>query len=95
MTPKDGDPTLYVLCNDLFLWACADMEELDILDLPGLCAALAESPENGELLWVCRKRRMRPQGAYYNYFSDQEVALLNACGPVRETGFGNPEAAPE
>lgn len=80
---KDG-VHLWVLCNDLFFWAHADGEDFDISDLPDFKKALEESPKNGDLLWCCRKRGMRPQNPYYKYFSDEEKALFDATGPERD-----------
>lgn len=91
--------TLLVNCNDLFFWGCADSEELTPDDIPDLERALADAKQAGDsayadLLWVARKRKMRPQGAYYQYFDTPALKeLFNACGPERETGFGNPERA--
>ena len=64
--------SMYVLCNDLFFWACADMEDFELSDLDDFNQSLKESPENGDLLWCCRKRKMRPQQPYYKYFSEEE-----------------------
>lgn len=75
---------LYVNCNDLFWWGCADAESIPLKELPDLLKALKESPKNGDLLWVARKRKMRPQTPYYKYFNDKEKKLFNACGEPRE-----------
>ena len=79
------EPELFINCNDLFFWACSDAEEFDfLLDLSDLKKALEESPEHGDILWVCRKRKMRPQKPYYKYFNKKEKKLFNACGPKRK-----------
>jgi hypothetical protein len=45
-------------------------------------------------LFVCRERKMRPQGAVYP--EDRRFwPLFDACGPEREVGLGNPHASPE
>lgn len=90
--------TMMVNCNDLFFWGCADCEEITPEDIDALEKAIADAKAvddggNGHLLWVARKRGMRPQGAYYKYFKEGMKALFNECGPERETGFGNPEKA--
>jgi len=74
----------WVLCNDLFYWACADGEDFELSDLSDFQKALKESPDHGDLLWCCRKRKMRPQTPYYQYFNDEEKTLFNACGPERD-----------
>ncbi len=79
---NDGDHQLWVNCNDLFFWACSDGEDISIEELPDLLRALEESPKNGDILWVCRKRHTRPQGAYYKYLKGEEH-LFDATGPER------------
>lgn len=86
----DDEISLYVNCNDLFFWGCADCEDFELKELPDLQRAIKESRNNGDILWVCRKRGMRPQGPYYKYFNEQEVELFNACGQ-KETRHKNKE----
>jgi hypothetical protein len=74
---------LLVNCNDLFYWACADSEPIKIEELQELIDCFKESIKHGDLLWVCRKRKMRPQAPYYDYFSEEEKVLFDACGPKR------------
>lgn len=81
---RDKGPELYINCNDLFYWAVAEGEDIDLSDMPDLDAALKDSPEHGQLLWVCRKRKMRPQKPYYKYFNKAEKKLFSACGPRRK-----------
>ncbi|BCO56151.1 hypothetical protein MINTM005_13950 [Mycobacterium intracellulare] len=75
------DLTVSVDVSDLFHWACADAEEIESeLDLWELGRAVADvlavSPRarasNGFVLWVCRKRNCRPQGAFYKYLTVNE-----------------------
>lgn len=83
----------YVNCNDLFVWACADGEDITEEDLPEFYLAIEDCGGNiktGSDLYCCRKRGMRPQGACYSYYDKKYWFLFNACGPERETGFGNP-----
>lgn len=70
-------------CNDLFWWACADGEDFELSDLPEFKKAFDESSKNGERLWCCRKRGMRPLKPYYKYFDESEKALFDAAGPER------------
>lgn len=76
--------SLWVSCSDLFYWACADGEDFEITDLEDLKQAYIDSPDNGDILWCCRKRGMRPQKPYYRYFNDKDAALFDACGPERD-----------
>ena len=92
---KEGEITIYmdVNCNDLFFWGCSDSEEVLPSEIPDLLKCLEEAPNgNGELLWVARKRGMRPQGAFYKLFDDKIKPLFDACGPKRKVEFGNPES---
>lgn len=75
--------SMYVNCNDLFYWASADAEDFSVEDLDDYQQALTESAKHGDLLWVCRKRKMRPQKPYYKYFNEEEAILFDACGPDR------------
>lgn len=82
-----------MICNDFFLWGGSDAEPLNEDHMPAVRQAIADcggSIDNGTLLWVARARQMRPQGAYYSYFPRETWPLFDACGPERETGFGNP-----
>lgn len=76
--------TFFVNCNDLWFWACADLEELRLGDLPALEQATQDAgPIYGTALWACRKRAMRPQQPFYERLSAEEASLFDACGPVR------------
>jgi hypothetical protein len=89
---KTGDGYIAcVNCNDLFYWACGDAESIQIDDVPLFKQSLEDSEFMGPLLYCARKRKMRPQGAYYESFFPEDVPLFNATGPKREVGFGNPK----
>jgi len=80
--------TLIVNCNDLFFWACTDCEELGPSSIGDLEQAVADAraagdESSGHLLWVCRRRGMRPQKPYYKYFDSDVAKLFDACGPER------------
>jgi hypothetical protein len=88
---------VYVVCNDLFCWASADLEEITQENLTELKKAyedaVAASPTFGEIygsdLFCARIRGERPQGAAYP--REKELyPLFNAVGPERKIGFGNP-----
>lgn len=91
---SDDQIEMSVNCNDLFFWGCSDCEELTINDLPDLQKAVDDSKnagsDCGELLWVARKRQMRPQGAYYAHVSPNLGKLFDACGEFRPAEIGNP-----
>lgn len=88
--------TLFANCNDLFFWGCADCEEINDENIhvlekayADLCA-IGDHGNRAHLLFVCRERGMRPQGAYYKYIDGAIRHLFDECGPERETGIGNP-----
>ena len=84
-----------IVVNDVFFWGCSDCEDVEVEDLPMLNQAMKDG---GYILWkylfVCRKRKMRPQGAWINgtLFNDNVLRqhFLDA-GPVREIDVGNPK----
>ena len=78
-------------CNDAFAWGCSDAEDLRPEDVPALKQAYADSKAyNGTLLFICRKRGMRPQGAMYAHLDRVDWPLFDMCGPPRESCHGNP-----
>lgn len=85
---RDNKVSLYVNCNDLFYWACADAEPFEMTDLPDLKQAIIDSPNHGVSLWCCRKRGMRPQSPCYKNFSDSDKKFFDAAGPERKDNGG-------
>jgi hypothetical protein len=88
----------YIMCNDVFFWGAADLEEITEEFLPVFDRAVEDCGgeiEFGALLYCARQRRMRPQGALYSFIPKDKWELFNACGPEREVGFGNPCAPGE
>lgn len=97
--------TFFVNCNDLFFWGSADTETITPGNIGELVRAYADAEAIDKCayasqLFCARVRKMRPQGACYPepIFADRRDepetlklwALYDACGPERETGFGNP-----
>jgi len=82
----DADETikLYVNCNDVFWWACADSEEIKPEEIKGLQECVELSKAYGTILWACRKRGMRPQSPWFEDLSKEELKLFKACGPKRD-----------
>lgn len=82
--------------NDLFFWGCADEEEVTPENFHILEESYNDLKALGEyeylytyVLFACRINKMRPQGAAYPT-SSNVFPLINACGPEREIGLGNP-----
>lgn len=87
---------------DVFVWGSADCEEVrreDVVDLErakvDLLAIEGSEPTCLAELYAARKRRERPQGAWYRGTETAVRALFDACGPLREVGLGNPSRHPD
>ena len=93
---EENLPTYYMVnMNDFFYWGCADGENVTEEYLPEIDKVIIEcngSIIDGVSLWVCRKRNMRPQGAFYSYIDKTSWPLFDLAGPEREVGLGNPYA---
>jgi hypothetical protein len=95
--PEFAPVTFFARCDDFFMWGGSDGEPITPDNIGDLEQAVADMRALGlpdwdkaHLLWIARKRGMRPQGAYYTYIEKEYWPLFDACGPERETGFGNP-----
>ena len=101
-TRNGGDLRAFVNCNDFFYWATADGEEIEPEDIDDLIALSKKyskhDPANpqgtsyqGELLWCCKKRNLRP---LYQVMDEWEAkypdlfAELCESTPPRERGAG-------
>lgn len=85
----DGSFCFYINCNDLFYWATADAEDVTPADLETLDQAYTDADTAGgeyfgAQLYAARRRQMRPQAPYFQYFNDNLVELFKAAGPPRE-----------
>lgn len=94
----EGEITFWVICNDAFWWACADGEDVTPDNIHLMVEAKEELGDEFEhaapLLFVCKVREMRPQGAVYDHIDKEVWHLFDACGPKREVGMGNPKPHP-
>lgn len=103
------DLKFYVICNDMFWWACGDAEDITPENLDDFKKAIEDAKialehaegitqyeylEYGPKLFCARQRGMRPQGAYYKYIPELLWPLFNECGDEREVDFGNPYSTP-
>lgn len=52
---------LFVNCNDVFAWACSDAEDISLKELPELFKWYEKNPVHGSTVWVCLKRKQKPQ----------------------------------
>lgn len=97
----DGVVQFWINCSDLFVWGCADSEELgpDTFEELELACRHADKVGAGACfgaeLYCCRMSKMRPQGAAYAGLPLEMWHLLDACGQEREVGLGNPRPRPK
>lgn len=57
-----GNPLgVYLNCNDVFAWGCADEEPLRQADLGPLVKVMRADPKWGGIKYACRLRKQRPQ----------------------------------
>ena len=53
---------LFVNCNDIFAWACADAEPLPLKEVGPLFKMHQSDPTWGAARWCCFRRNQKPQG---------------------------------
>jgi hypothetical protein len=94
--------TFFLNCNDLMAWGASGCYDITPDNIDRLEKTIEECEAidcyDGAIigcdLFVCRERKMRPQGAVYP--EDRRFwPLFDACGPEREVGLGNPHAPGE
>lgn len=80
--------SVFVNCNDLFVWGCADKEPLTPENIDKFEATLDEVMQLdrseaylGSILFCCRQRGFRPQLPVYDSISEKFHPLFDACGP--------------
>lgn len=62
INPRKGESIkLFVNCNDVFAWGCADLEEIGWDELSDLFFKVIADRKWGSLKWCCLKRNERPQ----------------------------------
>lgn len=52
---------LFVNCNDIFAWGCADSEDIDYEEIETLFRMWEKDPEWGPAIWCIIKRKEMPQ----------------------------------
>ncbi len=82
----DGEIKCGLNANDLFYWACADLEWMEPEDLELMrqcikdCKEANDSDAWADELFACRKRKMRPQKPCYKQYPKELHLLFDACG---------------
>lgn len=58
----DGNTVvIYVNCNDVFMWACADAEDLPQSEIGNLYRMWEADKKWGPIKWCCQQRDLQPQ----------------------------------
>lgn len=60
-TERPATLVLFVNCNDIFAWACADAEQVEMKELLDLYQMHVADKKWGAAKWCCKKRNQRPQ----------------------------------
>lgn len=65
--PKEDQvlTSVYVLCNDVFFWACADAEPLPYSEIENLYNHYIKDPVWGVAVWCIKQRKHPPQDRVY------------------------------
>lgn len=94
----DGDYapiTFFVHVSDVFRWDTADLERIDPVDVPLLEKTAADIQQIGEgeawiaELYAARKRKERPQHAFYHHIPAALHGAFDVCGPRRPATLTN------
>ena len=84
--------TFFAHCHDVFDWGTSDGERITPENVHILERSLQESRDYGVALFCARVRGRRPQDTFIKSIRmEQERALFEACGPVRENNIANPK----
>lgn len=68
---REATIVLFVRCNDVFAWGCADAEPLTTEDVPNLFEECEKDPKFGMEKWVCKKRNEKPQKPYADMIKEK------------------------
>lgn len=60
-TQDKSTACVWVNCNDVFSWGCADVENLPESEIPALFAECKKDPKWGSTKWCAKKRNQQPQ----------------------------------
>jgi hypothetical protein len=84
-----GVPKFYAECSDMFMWGCADLEEITPENFHILEQSLVDvlATENfafySTYLFACRVRKQRPMKRWFEHKKDADdfQKLFDDCGP--------------
>lgn len=69
-TVRDETIVLFILANDVFVWGCADAEDITTEELPQLFDLHVANPKCGSIQWCCIKRNEKPQEPIVEYLKE-------------------------
>jgi len=64
---------IFVGCNDIWGWACADAETISTKELPELYKFYMADKKWGSLKWACKKRNLQPQAPIIKDMKKEDV----------------------
>ena len=70
-------PSINVVCNDTFGWACADAEEIIHSEIPELYEMWEKDSDFGPLVWCCKKRQQKPIKPIYDQIQKNGIWNLD------------------
>jgi len=66
----NGEIKLWINCNDVFAWACADAEDVHYDDIESIYKSWLADKKCGGIKWAIRKRGMPPQEPMVDLFKE-------------------------
>ena len=89
--PEDACETIYlgVNCNDVFVWGCADSEEMFYEDIEDVFDHFMKDRDWGTEIWCIKKRKMLPQRPVYESIMSKGIWDLKEISKEWETNENN------
>jgi hypothetical protein len=80
--------SLAALCNDVFMWGCADAEPFFFRDLHEMWEHYKKDPDWGIAVWCIKRRKMMPQKPVYDYIKAAGIWDLDAMDLEKNPSWG-------
>jgi len=78
--PPRKDIDIFVNCNDIFGWACADAEMLNLEDLQDLYMHWHKDKSFGPAVWCAKKRHLMPKKPVEKLIRQRGIWDLDSMG---------------